>query len=320
MARRKLPDPLPVRDGLNPLRVYLEAGTGIENVGDYLLARFEGENEHLELNFRAGLIVDQRGNKLSWQSPVRSGSLVFLYRPERAEVELPFDPSVIYEDERIVVVEKPHFLPTTPRGQFVKQTALIKLRKALDQPELSPSHRLDRLTAGLLVFTKKREYRHVYHDLFARRQVVKTYQAVAPYRAGLSDWVSVHSRIQKVSGIMQASEIPGPVNATSQIRCVAKWETTTADRNRMYKKYHHEQTLGSYELKPLTGKTHQLRLHMTRLGVSIVNDNYYPNVFDIDVLEFGKPLQLLAKTLAFTDPISGKHHHFVSRQELSLHP
>lgn len=85
---------------------------------------------------------------------------------------------VLYEDERIIVVDKPHFLATMPRGMWYRQTALIRLRERLGEPDITPAHRLDRMTAGVLVFVRDPACRGAYQMLFQNRQAVKVYECL----------------------------------------------------------------------------------------------------------------------------------------------
>ena len=220
-----------------------------------------------------------------------AGSHVFLYRDLPDEVEVPFDIPVLYRDDDIVVVDKPHFLATMPRGRHVAQTALVRLRRELDLPELSPAHRLDRLTAGVLLFTARREVRGCYQTLFARNEVNKAYLAAAQ---GVPDCplpTVVRNRIIKRRGVLQALIEPGEPNA----------ETLVESRGD-----------GHYRLTPRTGRTHQLRVHMASLGVPITGDPLYPDVIDVAQEDFSTPLQLLAHSLKFDDPLSGEPRRFVS--------
>jgi len=206
----------------------------------------------------------------------------------------------LFQDQNLVVVDKPHFLATMPRGRHVAQTALVRLRRQLGLPELSPAHRLDRLTAGVLVFTTHREIRGAYQTLFARGAVDKTYLARAAVDPSTSLPLTVRSRIVKRRGNLQAVEEPGEPNAETVV------ELVSPD--------------GLYRLTPRTGRTHQLRMHMAALGVPIYGDPLYPNVVDVAADDFSTPLQLLAGRLEFDDPIHGGRHEFVSQRRLPAQP
>lgn len=197
-------------------------------------------------------------------------------------------------------MDKPHFLATTPRGSWVTETAVVRLRKELDLPELSPVHRLDRLTAGVLVFTVRREARRAYQMLFDRRLVEKEYEAIAPAAPHLDFPREVRSRIVKERGVLQAREVDGPVNAVTRIDVTG----TAGGRAR-------------YRLRPETGRTHQLRVHMNSLGIPILGDNLYPEVYEVGPQDYSNPLQLLARSLSFHDPITGRPTRFVSRRNLA---
>jgi tRNA pseudouridine32 synthase/23S rRNA pseudouridine746 synthase len=282
------PAPLPVRDGLGPARVRLRGGL----VVDEFRSRWGDEAAAKVL---AGEVVLPDGTVVTPTTVLPAGAHVYFYRELRDEVPVPFDIPVLYRDDDIVVVDKPHFLATMPRGRHVTQTAVVRLRRELDLPELSPAHRLDRMTAGVLLFTTRRELRGRYQTLFSRGEARKTYLALGAVNPGLEFPITVRNRIIKRRSNLQAVEEPGEPNAETAIEHLGD---------------------GLYRLTPRTGRTHQLRLHMASLGLPIINDPWYPDVIDVAPDDFSRPLQLLAHSLAFTDPIGGNHCEFVSRRTL----
>ena len=287
------PAPLPPRDGLGPARLRVRGGP----LGDELAGRFGPE---VAAKAVAGEVVDQDGTVLDPTTVLPAGAIVYLYRELPTEVAVPFDIPVLYQDEDIVVADKPHFMATMPRGRHVVQTALIQLRRQLGLPELSPAHRLDRLTAGVLLFTIRRERRGVYQTLFARGAVRKTYLAKAAADPNLVLPRMVVSRIVKRRGNFQAVEEPGEPNAETLVELLSP--------------------NGLYRLTPRTGRTHQLRVHMASLGVPIYGDPLYPNVVDVAADDFSTPLQLLAQCIEFDDPVSGARRRFVSSRRLDRQP
>jgi tRNA pseudouridine32 synthase / 23S rRNA pseudouridine746 synthase len=264
--------------------------------------RLRGGPVLAELNDRFGKqvreVVEADGSSVDDTTVLPPGTSVYFYRELRDEVPVPFDIPVLYRDDDIVVVDKPHFLATMPRGRHVAQTALVRLRRELGLPELSPAHRLDRLTAGVLLFTARRELRGAYQTMFARGEVHKTYLASAAVNPGLVLPRVVRSRIIKRRGHLQAVEQPGGPNAETLVELIAPD--------------------GSYRLTPRTGRTHQLRVHMTSLGIPIYGDPLYPNVIDVSDDDFSRPLQLLAHRIEFEDPLTGSRRQFVSSR--GLHP
>ena len=283
------PAPLPVRDGLGPTRLRVHGGP----LGDELAARF---GPAVAAKAIAGEVVDRHGAVLDPTTVLPAGASVYLYRDLPDEVPVPFDIPVLYRDDAVVVVDKPHFLATMPRGRHVAQTALVRLRRQLGLPELSPAHRLDRLTAGVLLFTTRRELRGTYQMLFARGAVHKTYLARAAVHPDVELPRIVRSRIVKRRGHLQAVEEPGEPNAETLVESIP--------------------SEGLYRLTPRTGRTHQLRVHMASLGTPIYGDPLYPKVVDVADDDFSAPLQLLALSLEFDDPLTGSRRRFVSSRRL----
>jgi tRNA pseudouridine32 synthase/23S rRNA pseudouridine746 synthase len=241
----------------------------------------------------AGEVVCEDGSVVTAGTVLAPNAHVYLYRDLPDEVEVPFDLPILYRDDDIVVVDKPHFLATMPRGGHVAQTALVKLRRSLDLPELSPAHRLDRLTAGVLLFTVRPEVRGAYQTMFARGEVSKTYLARAGVDPSVKFPLTLRSRIIKERSVLQAFEEPGEPNAETLIEHLGE---------------------GLYRLTPRTGRTHQLRVHMASLGLPIRGDSLYPKVIDVAPDDFSTPLQLLAQRLEFDDPVSGEQRVFVSER------
>ena len=256
----------------------------------------------------AGMLHDGRfvyadGEPVGAGDAYRPHTFVWYHRELREEPPVPGSLPILFRDERIVVVDKPPFLSTIPRGRHVTQSVVVRLRRELDLPELSPVHRLDRITSGVLVLTTGRQWRPAYQTLFERREVTKIYRALAP-ALDLDGPVVVRNHIRKDRGEHQAYVVAdAPVNAQTRIEI----ESRNGD-------------LAVYRLDPLTGKTHQLRLHLHSLGAPIVGDPLYPEVLDVSVDDFSTPLQLLAAELAFTDPVDGTPRLFVSSRSLPIPP
>jgi tRNA pseudouridine32 synthase/23S rRNA pseudouridine746 synthase len=274
---------------LGPARVRLRGGPVLAE----LTARF---GDRARAKVLAGEVVDADGAVVDDATVLSAGASVYLYRdlPDD-EVPVPFDLPVLHRDANIVVVDKPHFLATMPRGRHVAQTALVRLRRELALPELSPAHRLDRLTAGVLLFTTRRELRGRYQTLFARGAVDKTYLARAAVDPELELPRVVCNRIIKRRGQLQAVCEPGVPNAETLVELLAPD--------------------GLYRLTPRTGRTHQLRVQMASLGLPIIGDPLYPKVINVTDDDFSTPLQLLAQRMEFDDPVTGSRMKFVSRRQ-----
>ncbi|CAL9396598.1 RluA family pseudouridine synthase [Streptomyces sp. enrichment culture] len=297
------PSPLPQRAGVDAVRVRLPAGGAWSTVRDHLAERLSGAGAGaVDGMFAAGLFVGADGRPVPDDAPYEPGMYVWFHRELPAEVPVPFPLEVVHRDEHVVVADKPHFLATTPRGSHVTETALARLRRELALPSLGAAHRLDRLTAGLVLFTVRPEERGAYQTLFRDRRVHKEYEAVAPYDPALALPRTVRSRIVKERGTLAAREVEGEPNAVSRVELL---------------EHRPERGLGRYRLVPGTGQTHQLRVHMSTLGVAILGDPLYPEVTaPVPAGDFRRPLQLLARELAFTDPVTGREHRFRSARSL----
>jgi tRNA pseudouridine32 synthase/23S rRNA pseudouridine746 synthase len=252
----------------------------------------------IDAMLREERIVGRHG-PIALDAPFVPDEFLWFHRDLPHEVRVPFEIGVVHRDEHLVVVDKPHFLATIPRGSHILDTALVRLRQELDLPTLSPAHRLDRPTAGLLMFVVHRERRGAYQTLFRDRRVRKTYEAVARHDPALELPRTVESRIVKERGVIRAFEEPGPVNAVTHVELLAVRDG-----------------LARYRLVPETGRTHQLRVHMNGLGVPILGDDFYPALTEKPLDDFSRPLQLLATTLEFRDPFSGEVRRFTSRLDL----
>ena len=297
--RRKLRSPLPPRHGLDAVRLRTPADASWATMRDHLVERLPRvDPARIDAMLREQRIVDRHG-PIAPDAPFVPESFLWFHRDLPNEAPVPFPIGIVHRDDDLLVVDKPHFLATIPRGQHIVETALVRLRRELDLPALSPAHRLDRVTAGLLMFVVRPERRGAYQTLFRDRRVRKTYEAVAPYDPALQLPRTVRSRIVKERGVICAREEPGPVNAETRVELLE-----------------HRDGLGRYRLTPLTGRTHQLRLHMSALGVPILGDDFYPVLTEKPLDDFRRPLQLLASILEFTDPITGEPRAFHSRREL----
>ncbi len=264
--------------------------------------------EHVDVAgmLAAGRFVGEDGRPVRDDDPYGPHRFVWFHRDLREEPEVPGMIHVVHRDERLVVVDKPPFLSSIPRGRHVRQSVVVRLREELGLPELSPLHRLDRVTSGLLMLATGARWRAPYQTAFERRAVTKTYRALAPLRADLDLPVVVRDHLRKERGDWQAHVVPGaPVNAETLVELESEVVTPAGTR-------------GVYRLSPRTGRTHQLRLHLLGLGVPIDGDPLYPVVRDVPVDDFTAPLQLLAAELAFTDPVDGTPRRYAGVRRLPL--
>jgi tRNA pseudouridine32 synthase/23S rRNA pseudouridine746 synthase len=295
--------PLPARDGVSPSRVHLPKGPW-PTVLDFLLERFPYlPAEVLRGRLERGEIVADDGSAPSCHTPYLPLQWLWYYRDVPNEVPVPFALPVLFQDAHLVAVDKPHFLASIPGGRYLRETALTRLRSSLDLPQLSPLHRLDRDTAGVLLFCVRPECRGGYQTLFQSRQVVKEYEAVAPVRTDLALPQVYRSRLQPREGRFTTEETAGAANSETSIQLLNVCASGQ----------------GHYRLVPSTGRKHQLRVHMSAMGIPICNDMFYPELLPFpEADDFSKPLQLLARTIEFIDPFSGVVRHFESRRRLAL--
>ncbi|OYN92828.1 pseudouridylate synthase [Parenemella sanctibonifatiensis] len=250
----------------------------------------------------AEAFVWQDGSSVGAAEPVPPHQFVWFHRELREEPTVPGEVVVLHRDDRIVVVDKPPFLSSIPRGRHVTESVVVRLRHQLGLPELGPAHRLDRLTSGVLLLTTERRWRAPYQSMFERREPVKTYLALAGFRPELEWPRTVCSHIIKERGDRQAHEIAGlSPNAETQLELV----TRVGER-------------GLYRLRPRTGRTHQLRVQLAGLGIPIQGDPLYPVEQEVDIDDFSTPLQLLAESLSFIDPVDGRECEFRSPRQLPL--
>lgn len=277
---------------------------GWANVGEFVCCQFPRISPEIwQARFASGKVHWFGGDVLTFTSPFLPSRRLCYYREVPVEPKIPFSETVLYQDEHILLACKPHFLPVTPGGDFVNECLLERLRQRYQLPDLVAVHRLDRETAGLVLFSTNAKSRAAYYSLFASGQIEKRYLAVAAMPTDTVWPVGQHwqvaNRLEKSKPTFLMQVVAGEVNARSDIQLLAQ-----------------QDGLGLFQLTPHTGKTHQLRLHMQGLGLALLHDKYYPILQPKTAPDFSQPLQLLAQQLAFTDPVTGLKHHFQSERSL----
>lgn len=311
--------PLPVRNGVNATRLRLpRAGEGPWlTVMDYVLFRFgHVDPDGIVQRFEDGEVVALDGSAFTPHTPLGLHEFLWYYRDLPTEPHLPVEEHIIFEDEHLVAVDKPHFLPTTPGGRYVQESALVRLRNRLGIPDLIPMHRLDRATAGVVLFSKNPESRGAYQVLFEKRQITKRYQAVSVVAPERINWLQrsfplvYKNRMSKEKGYLLSRMSEGPANARTRISI----REVGPSQDERYG------TAILWDLDPLTGKTHQLRVHLAALGCGILHDPFYPVLLDEAPDDFTRPLQLLASSISFADPFTGETRRFDSQLRLSAAP
>jgi tRNA pseudouridine32 synthase / 23S rRNA pseudouridine746 synthase len=294
----------PTRDGVGPSSVTLPGMVAAwPCVIDFLSARFTGIPRNVWAGRMAeGRVIDQHGAAISVTTPAVPHTKIFYYRDIISEPRIPFDEVVLFQDAHLVVADKPHFLPVIPSGRYVQETLLTRLKRRLKLDTLSPIHRIDMDTAGLVVFCIQPATRDAYHRLFRERDVTKIYEAIAPCNPRLALPLTRRTRLAESAQFMQMHEVPGEPNAETHVELLVA-----------------QGAWARYRLHPHTGQKHQLRAHMAALGLPIVNDRLYPVMQPFaEPPDYSAPLQLLARTIAFTDPVTGEPRRFESQRRLAL--
>lgn len=246
-----------------------------------------------------GQVVDETGRRVGPETAYRVGACISYYRELQNEKGIPFVEHVLYQDEHILVADKPHFLPVIPSGRFLHETLLVRLRKQGKPGALVPIHRLDRETAGVVLFSLNPKTRGHYTSLFRNRKVRKVYEALAPTLENSSFPTTRRSRIVRGEPFFRMKEVAGEANSETQINPLSNLGRITL-----------------YQLVPVTGRKHQLRLHLAALGIPVINDKLYPAMTSSDDDDFSSPLKLLAKSISFEDPLTGRQHYFESGTRL----
>ena len=296
------PIQLPMRNGVSAS--VLSVPQGAPHLLDFLAQRMPGvSRQQWSDRLAQGLVLHEDGQAALPDQSCQPGQRLYYYRHLADEPVLPFQAQVLFEDAHLLVVDKPHFMPVTPSGRYVQQSLLVQLKRQTGCADLVPLHRIDRETAGLVLLGKRLQDRDAYHALFRDHQIHKTYHAVAAHAPQLKLPLLYASRLVPGEPFFRTQEVPGPANSETRIALL-----------------HTDGQRALYALEPISGKRHQLRVHMNALGIPIEGDPFYPTVLrGPDAPEdFGQPLQLLAQSLRFTDPITGHARAWTSGLNLTL--
>lgn len=307
--------PLPVLNGVGATRLHLPL-QGDETIAEHMVARFTHlDATRLYARFDRGEIIGHDGTVVHRDARLGSHEFVWYYREPPVEREVPFYEDIVHVDDDLVVIDKPHFLPTTPGGQYVQNSALVRLRNRLGNPDLTPIHRLDRATAGLLMFSARPSSRGPYQLMFERRAVQKTYEAVSarPHDFDASRFPLVHrNHIEKVRQCVTVlTDSAREPNSETRIDVIAEGVSGGTDAGL---------PVVHFRLHPHTGRMHQLRVHLAELNMGILNDGFYPVLHPEAPDDHARPLQLLARNLTFVDPLTGLPRTFTSARTLQEIP
>jgi len=293
-------------EGVSASRVYLPADQTYANLLVFFISQFPHiDPSEWASRFSEGLIRTIDDKPLVSNDAYRPNTHLIYFRRLAREPEIPYEEEILYQDEHILVVDKPHFLPVTPSGLYLHQTLLNRLKKKTGIQTLSPIHRIDRDTAGLVIFSVNPNERAHYQNLFRDRAVTKVYQAIAPYSKELESKLPLtyRSRLEESEHFLQMQEVEGEANTDTFIELLEVSDPWAR-----------------YRLSPGSGKKHQLRCHLNALGAPIQHDQIYPVLtpYQEYELDFSKPLQLLAQQVAFKDPITTESRSFSSKRKLLL--
>lgn len=288
-----------MRDGVGASSVRLPAGPW-PRVLDFLATRFAAIGfATWHGRMQRGLVFDAAGCALAPDAAYVAGATIHYYRELEHEPEIPFAAQILYRDAHLLIADKPHFLPVVPSGRFVQQTLLVRLKRETGIDSLSPLHRIDRGTAGLVAFSLDPATRGAYQTLFAQRTIEKRYEALAPLREELRLPLTRRTRIVRGEPFFLSAEVDGAPNSET-----------------VFESAEPRGALALYRLRPLSGKKHQLRIHMAAIGAPIENDPLYPSLRNALADDNTRPLKLLARSLAFVDPLSGEPRYFESQRTL----
>jgi tRNA pseudouridine32 synthase/23S rRNA pseudouridine746 synthase len=311
----------PTRDGVGPSGVATVPGDW-PDAAHFLAARLPALTlAQWRARLAAGEVLDAAGQPLGADAPHVPHTRLWYWRalpPDVVEPVIPFEAELLHQDAHLIAVDKPHFLPMAPKGRHVQQTLLVRLKRQLGIDTLVPMHRLDRETAGVVLFMVRPQDRAAYQARLRERQVDKVYEAVAPWRAELGVPLTRRSRlVESPASFMQRIEVEGEPNGVTHLELIARLAAAPGPQGAQGP----AGPWGHYRLKPETGQTHQLRVHLAALGAPIVGDRIYPVLQPEPPLgtapDFEHPLQLLARAIAFTDPVTGARRRFESRRTLA---
>lgn len=291
--------PLPIRNGVSPSKQYLPAGSWLSML-EFLQQFFPDVGVSTWLaRMHKGEVVDADGLCIMPDHAYRAGAQLYYYRELEDETAVPFEELILFQDEHLLVVDKPHFLPVIPSGRYLHETLLVRLKKRFQFEHLTPIHRLDRETAGVVLFSHNPASRGDYQSLFHKREMHKVYEALAAALPSQQFPLTCRSRLVTGEPFFRMQEASGEPNAETHIEMLEK-----------------RGDVALYRLRPVTGKKHQLRVQMAELGIPIINDSFYPELLAEKGDDFSQPLQLLARSISFKDPYTGKERYFESSRAL----
>ena len=268
----------------------------------FLVQRFPRVGQALwEQRIADHKVIDDAGTPITMATPYLPQKRIYYFREVTAEPSIPLQEKILFQNDQILVACKPPFLPVTPSGPYVNECLLHRLLLKTGNSDIVPLHRIDREASGLVLFSMNKATRGRYAELFAKGQIEKSYEALAELTEcpESREWM-VENRLCRADVWFRSQVTAGPVNARSKIRLVE-----------------FAQNRARFLLYPMTGKKHQLRVHMSGLGFPIMHDRFYPVLLDKQEDDLSRPLQLIARRVKFTDPLSGDVMEFESERQLA---
>jgi len=313
-GKEKMKSPLPMKHGVSASRAWLpkldgETSGKWKTILDFLLDKFPFLSEEIiKERMSRGEILSHEGEVINPDSPYQEDIHIFYYREVPNEVTLPFEEKILFKDEHIIVVDKPHFIPVTPIGRCVRECLLSRLKHRFQNDDISPIHRLDRETAGVMLYSCNAYIRGAYQHLFEKRLVKKSYEAIAP----------LHPKESSIELEFPYTHRSHITSSNDPFFIMREDESAEPNTETVMSIIETKGNLARYKLEPITGKQHQLRVHMMSIGRPILNDPFYPELLPNKGEDYSKPLQLLAKTIQFIDPFTQKERLFESEMSLKL--
>ncbi len=207
-----------------------------------------------------GRVMDIHGSELKWSRRLHQGQILRIPSIQRPEPDVEVTYKIIYKDQWMVVVDKGPGAPVHPSRSYRTKTILTFLRDHLQDQGLSPAHRLDRETSGVLVFSRTSEVAAELQRQFSSRLVQKRYLAI------VRDVPSLHEQVIEMP---LERDVDFPIDSRMRVDFRGKPAKTYI---RVLQKNGDRALV---EAKPRTGRMHQIRVHLASVSHPILGDKLY---------------------------------------------